>query len=257
MIGTEEAKSPSLPDASSRGFLAESADPLRYDGQPNEPDEVVGVLSSIIPRNARVLDVGCGTGSVSAHIIANTGARLVGIEPDPRRAALARERGLDVHAGLLTEESASRLGPFDVIMFADVLEHLADPYDLLRIAKTALAPTGAIVASVPNVAHWSVRSDLLRGKFEYRKWGIMDATHLRWFTAASIRFLFASVGLTVDAERVTTGIDLDCYSERLPWRRMSRKTRASMIRAGIKVWPRLFGCQLVVKAVPAERGARS
>ena len=257
MIGADETSSISTPDASSRGFLAESADPFRYDGQPNQADEVVGLLSSMIPPNARVLDVGCGTGSVSTHIIANTGARLVGVEPDPRRAALARERGLDVHAALLTEELAAQIGPFDVVMFADVLEHLADPYALLCIAKAALAPGGAIVASVPNVAHWSVRSDLLRGKFEYRKWGIMDATHLRWFTSSSLRFLFASAGLTVDAERVTAGVDLDCYSERLPWRRMSRKRRASMIRAGIKLWPQLFGCQLVVKATPNERGLRS
>ncbi len=123
-----------------------------------------------------------------------------------------------------------QMEPFDVVMFADVLEHLADPFSLLCIAKTALAPAGSIVASVPNTAHWSVRSDLFRGRFEYRKWGIMDATHLRWFTSSSLRFLFESAGLSVQAERVTAGIDLDCYSERLPWRRMSRKTRASLVR---------------------------
>ncbi len=245
------------PDSIARGFLTEYADPLRYDGQPNDPDEVVGVLSSMIPRNARVLDVGCGTGSVSVHVMANTGARIVGVEPDPRRAALARERGLDVRAELLTENLVGQMEPFDVVMFADVLEHLADPFSLLCIAKAALAPEGSIVASVPNTAHWSVRSDLFRGRFEYRKWGIMDATHLRWFTSSSLRFLFESAGFSVQAERVTAGVDLDCYSERLPWRRMSRKTRASLVRRGVSFWPRLFGCQLVVKAMPANRGTRS
>ncbi len=240
------------PDDSSRGFLPKPPDPLRYDGQPNEADEVVGVLSSLVPRGARLLDVGCGTGSVTVHVAANTGARVVGVEPDPDRAARARERGLDVRAELLSEELVRELGSFDVVMFADVLEHLADPLALLRIAATALAPGGAIVASVPNVAHWSVRADLLRGRFVYRDSGIMDATHLRWFTHDGIALLFKSAGFRIERERVTHGVDLQCYWERWPWRRMSRDRRVVWVRRGVERWPRLFGCQLVVRAVAAS-----
>jgi methionine biosynthesis protein MetW len=257
--GAVEAKSAQdsparwAPDDSARGFLPNPADPLRYDGQPNEPDEVVGVLSSLIPNGSRILDVGCGTGSVSVQVAANTGSRVVGVEPDPDRASRARMRGLDVHQALLSEDLIATLGQFDIVMFADVLEHLPDPLAVLRISRAALAPSGAIVASVPNVAHWSVRSDLLRGRFEYREWGIMDATHLRWFTAASLRLLIASADMTVEAQRVTAGVDLQCYSERLPWRRFSRPTRASVIRRAIKHWPLLFGCQLVIRAVSPVR----
>src|SRR5205085_29537 len=103
------------PDDASRGFVAGEVDPLRYDGQPNEPDEVVGVVSEMIPPGARVLDVGCGTGSVSLHIIANRGAAIVGIEPDETRAIRARERGLDVHCGLLTPGLIADLGRFDIV----------------------------------------------------------------------------------------------------------------------------------------------
>jgi 2-polyprenyl-3-methyl-5-hydroxy-6-metoxy-1,4-benzoquinol methylase len=78
----------------------------------------------MVPHGARVLDVGCGTGSVSLHVAANTGAQIIGVEPDERRAALARERGLDVRAEMLTDDLLARLGSFDVVMFADVLEHL-------------------------------------------------------------------------------------------------------------------------------------
>jgi SAM-dependent methyltransferase len=250
---SQEPESPRVwtPDDSSLGFLTKPADPLRYDGQPNEPDEVAGVLSSLIPRGSRVLDVGCGTGSVSAHVAANTGAQIVGVEPDPTRAARARARGFDVHAELLTEALVRRLGLFDVVMFADVLEHLPDPLALLRVATTVLVPGGGIVASVPNVAHWSVRTDLLRGRFQYRETGIMDATHLRWFTHDGIALLFKAAGFRIERERVTHGVDLHCYAERWPWRRMSRERRVVWVRRAAQRWPRLFGCQLVVRGVVA------
>jgi len=241
------------PDGSAQGFVAGTVDPFRYDGQPNDPDEVVGVVSALIPRGARVLDVGCGTGSVSTHIMRNCGATLVGVEPDAARASLARSRGVDVKADFLTPDVIRQLGWFDIVLFADVLEHLAEPLQLLTLAKAALAPGGKIIASVPNIAHWSVRADLLRGRFVYRDCGIMDATHLRWFTDANLRRLFEAGGLTIEALRVTAGVDLQCYSEQLPWRWMRPAQRASLVRRGMKWWPTLFGCQLVVRSARIER----
>jgi 2-polyprenyl-3-methyl-5-hydroxy-6-metoxy-1,4-benzoquinol methylase len=188
---------------------------------------------------------------VSLHVAANTGAQIIGVEPDERRAALARERGLDVRAEMLTDDLLARLGSFDVVMFADVLEHLPDPLALLRIATSALAPGGAIVVSVPNVAHWSVRLDLMRGRFQYRETGIMDATHLRWFTRDGIALLLNAAGLRIESARVTLGVDLQCYWERWPWRRMSRDRRAAWVRRGVRRWPELFGCQWIVRAVAA------
>ncbi len=236
------------PDSHSRGFLREAVDPLRYDGQPDDPDEIVGVLSSMIPVGARILDVGCGTGSVSAHIVANRRASLIGLEPDDARAARARQRGLTVLKAELTPEIIAELGRFDIVLFADLLEHLPDPFSLLQMAKSALSPGGRILISVPNVAHWSVRTELAMGDFAYRDYGIMDATHLRWFTEASLRSFLENAGLTIEAQRVTAGFDLQCYTERLPWRRLSRRIRCAIIRRAIRRWPRLFGCQFVVRA---------
>jgi len=241
---------PSSPDAVTAGFLDHAVDPLRYDGQSNDPDEVVGVLSSMIPDGARVLDIGCGTGSVSAQLISNRNVSLVGIEPDPARARLARDRGITVRSTYLSTDLIRELGPFDVVVFADVLEHLPDPWRLLVLAKSALTPSGRIIVSVPNVAHWSVRTDLLRGRFLYRDTGIMDATHLRWFTEAGIRYLLESAHLSVESVRATAGVELPCYYERLPWRRMSWSTRAAIVRRAAKRWPRLFGCQWVVSGRP-------
>ena len=243
-----DVSAPETPDASSHGFVNE-VNPLRYDGQPNEPNEVVGVLCEMVPEGARVLDVGCGTGSVSLHLVSSRSVRLVGVEPDAARGGRARERGLDVRSTVLTPQLISELGPVDIVLFADVLEHLADPASMLELAKTALGPGGRIVASVPNVAHWSVRTDLLRGRFNYHEFGIMDATHLRWFTEATIRSLFASARIPVERLRVTAGVDLPCYYGS-PWKLMGRSARAGFLARAIKVRPRLFGCQLVVRSSP-------
>ncbi len=88
------------------------------------------MICARIPIGARVLDVGCGTGSISSLIAAECQARVVGIEPDPERAAACRARGLQVVCGYLDDDTAESLGTFDVILFADVLEHVPDPASL-------------------------------------------------------------------------------------------------------------------------------
>jgi methionine biosynthesis protein MetW len=226
-------------------------DPLRYDVYTNAPQEVAIMLAELVPVGSRVLDVGCGTGCVSQIIADTRDAKIIGIEPNSCRAAAARARGLEVHEGLLTPELLERLKPFDVIVFADVLEHVADPGDFLQLTHRALLPGGRVIASVPNVAHWSVRVDLLRGRFDYQPCGIRDATHLRWFTAETIRLLFESSGLRVISLRHTAGVLLPEYNARLPWRWIPRHRRDPIIRALALRLPLLFGCQHIIHATPA------
>jgi methionine biosynthesis protein MetW len=226
-------------------------DPLRYDGHIDAPQEVARMLAELVPVAARVLDVGCGTGSVSRIIADTRDAKIIGIEPDSCRAAAARARGLDVHEELFTPAVLQLLEPFDVIVFADVLEHVADPGNFLQLAHRALLPGGRVIASVPNVAHWSVRVDLLRGRFDYQPTGIRDATHLRWFTAESVRRLFESSGLRVVSLRHTAGVTLPEYGTRRPWRWMSRDLRDPIIRSLARRFPLLFGCQHIIHAIPA------
>jgi len=226
-------------------------DPLRYDGHVDAPQEVARMLAELVPMGSRVLDVGCGTGSVSRIIADTRGAQIIGIEPDSCRAAAARARGLEVHEQLFTAAILQELKPFDVIVFADVLEHVADPSSFLQLAHRALLPGGRVIASVPNVAHWSVRVDLLRGRFDYQPFGIRDATHLRWFTAESVKELFESNSLRVVSLRHTAGVTLPEYEARRPWRWLPRRGRNSLIRALARRFPLLFGCQHIVHAVPA------
>src|ERR1039457_1227758 len=138
------------PDQHAKGFAVAVVDPLRYEGHTGDPDEAAGMIASLLPQNIRVLDVGCGTGSMSKLLVDLRGVQLVGIEPDLDRVQKARARGLDVRQGILDEATAKDLGRFDAVIFADVLEHLPDPWSVLQLAHHVLTPDGAVVASVPN-----------------------------------------------------------------------------------------------------------
>jgi SAM-dependent methyltransferase len=162
----------------------------------------------------------------------------------------ARARGLQVHQGTFDGGWVESMGKFDVVVFADVLEHLPDPAAPLHLARTVLRPSGAVVASVPNVAHWSVRWDLLWGRFTYTPSGIMDATHLRWFTERSVRALFEASGYRIERLSHTLGAALPLYRERRLWRSLPQHRVRSVLRLLTRVMPRVFGCQHVIRAFP-------
>ena len=205
------------------------------------------MLHAMMPSNVRVLDVGCGGGSVTVIVNHQRGNEVVAIEPNPIRADLAVSRGVAVHRGQLDQAFADGNGRFDVVMFADVLEHLPAPVEQLDLAISMLKPGGLVLASSPNVAHWSVRLNLLVGRFDYAPSGIMDATHLRWFTAKTFRALFESRGLEVVEMRQTIGIELPTYS-RGACRLIPRRHLRGIVRRLNAAFPLLFGCQHVVKA---------
>ena len=235
------------PDTHARGFVEANLDALRYDEPSDEPDETAYVLRRLIPAKARVLDVGCGTGSLTLAVTKEADAEVLGIEPDPQRAEHARKRGLKVVCGVADPDLLRKLGLFDVIILADVVEHLAEPADLLAELRSALAPGGRILASVPNVAHWTVRLRLLLGKFDYQRTGIMDATHLRWFTRFTLRKLFERCGYDVLSMTPTAGVWMPEYAA-FPFRVLPSRRRDALIRKFARVFPRLFGCQFVIEA---------
>lgn len=144
-----------------------------------------------VPLTARVvLDVGCGTAALSAaYRKRNPSARLLGIDKDPAVAAIAVER-LDELATVDVEEDPL---PFDVsegidcIIYGDILEHLRDPWAVLSRQAEALTPDGVILICIPNLEHWSFAERLLRGTWNYEASGLLDNTHLRWFSLRSLR----------------------------------------------------------------------
>jgi methionine biosynthesis protein MetW len=233
------------PDRHGDQLLGQSLDALRYGSHLDDPFEVAGMLHDMMPPNVRVLDVGCGTGSVTLIANRDRGNTVCGIEPDPDRAAAARGYGLEVHTGLLDEAFIAEHGRFDVVMSSDVVEHTAAPAEFLQMMARALHPGGLLLISVPNVAHWSVRLNLLFGRFDYEPVGIMDSTHLRWFTARTIVDLVKRTGFEVLEMRQTAGAELPVYHRGL-LRRLPGRCRAARLLT--RALPRLFGAQHVVKA---------
>ncbi len=150
----------------------------------------------IPPGSGRVLDVGCATGAVGAALKASgRAAEVVGLELSPEAAAAARGRLDDVVVGDIEAlEVPYPDGHFDVLLYADVLEHLKNPWELAARHRRLLRPGGRVVASLPNIGHYSTLLMLLRQQWRYQELGIMDYTHLRFFTRTGLLDLFRRAG---------------------------------------------------------------
>ncbi len=234
-------------DQVARGFLGSDPDADRY-GHTYSADAASGIISQFVPEHSRVLDVGCGNGSLADILQSRRAAQVIGIEPDSNRAEIARSRGIEVYCGLLTESLHEKYGSFDVVLFADVLEHVPDPLQLIEHGLTCLKEKGSIVLSVPNAVHWSVRSMIVKGRFQYESWGILDATHLRWFTIETITQLLERAGLRIVESRMSSGTDLAVYKN-WPWTWIPDSVVWHSVVQLAKYWPSMFGCQIVVRAV--------
>ncbi|NIL99634.1 MAG: methyltransferase domain-containing protein [Acidobacteria bacterium] len=155
----------------------------------------------LVPHDARrVLDVGCSVGTLG-QALRERGTQVTGIELDPKMGEEARAVLDEVHVGSVEDPRLlAGLGDarFDCIIFADLLEHLVDPWSVLRGFVEHLADDGVVVASLPNIRHYTtIRTLLFQGYWPYRERGIHDRTHLRFFTLRNIRELFASAGLAI------------------------------------------------------------
>jgi 2-polyprenyl-3-methyl-5-hydroxy-6-metoxy-1,4-benzoquinol methylase len=183
---------------------------LHYTEYNASPGSTHEHLRTLVGSGRRVLDVGCATGYLAERMTAS-GCSVVGIEIDETAAALAREHCADVVVADIDGVDLATLveGPFDVVLFGDVLEHLRDPLRPLASAAGVLADDGWIVASVPNVAHVSVRLALLAGEFTYSATGLLDRTHLRFFTPRTFEDFLEEAGFLTTRrirQRVAAGM---------------------------------------------------
>jgi 2-polyprenyl-3-methyl-5-hydroxy-6-metoxy-1,4-benzoquinol methylase len=202
-----------------------------------------------------VLDVGCGEGFLAAEI-QKCGNRVVGVGElsEPKcRTALCRYFSLNLENGLA--EVANELGPqsFDVVLFQDVLEHLRDPQRVLSACTGLLRRDGRVLVSVPNVANITVRLELLMGRFQYRPRGILDETHVRFYTRRTARQLLEQNGLTVLEEKATViPVELALgISPRSILMRLAIRALAGLTA----LLPGLLGYQIILVARPKSMGS--
>lgn len=148
----------------------------------------------------RVLELGCGEGNTGGYLLENGLVReVVGVEIDPVAAEKARRRFSIVLVRDLEEPSLSFKDPFDLILCGDVLEHLKDPWRMVWRLKEWVKKGGLLVASLPNIRHREAVFPLFfRGQFDYQPAGILDRTHLRFFTRKSVISLFEEAGLRIE-----------------------------------------------------------
>ena len=168
-------------------------------------------ILALVPKDARcVLDVGCGAGWLGKALKKNAAVEVHGIEIMERPARRASQVLDKVWIGPV-EEVVDELEPerYDCIVLADVLEHLRDPHGVLRKLAAKLSPLGTVVCSIPNVQNLEVLLNLWAGRWNYTSEGLLDRTHVRFFTRQTVRELFWAAGLrmekmeTVKDERIT------------------------------------------------------
>ncbi len=198
-----------------------------------------------MPENLRLLDLGAAGGHLGRAVRSRC-SYLAGVEPDRSLPASARA-GYDDWRAVDAFEAGDWEEPFDAVVCADVLEHVSSPAAMLGRIRDWLRPGGILLASIPNVANVSVRAALLLGRFEYTDRGILDGTHVSFYTRSTGRRLLEGHGFQVVAA-VPTAMP---YELALPV--LARGPLAAAARAfaqgTARVWPTLFGYQFVFEAI--------
>lgn len=170
---------------------------------PTPANEGVNVdLLALIPaRVRRVVEAGCSVGTLAREYrAANPDCDYVGIELEPVFAELARQhcsRVVEADLERMSDADLDALAPADCWVLGDVLEHLVDPWRFLARLPSRLRAGGCVVACIPNMQHWSVVARLVTGNLHYEDQGLLDRTHLRWFTRATTMQLFQDAGFKV------------------------------------------------------------
>lgn len=195
-------------------------------------------IFQLVDRQKSVLDVGCATGKLLQRLGDEKGCQTAGIEIDGALAEQARQRCDQLVIGdIETLDLPFQIEQFDIIIFADVLEHLRNPGAVLKKMKMHLKSDGHVLISIPNIAFITARLNLLLGRFDYTEYGIMDRGHLRLFTLKTARELVAESGFRV--------VSIEGYNQ--------VRDRYFLLRPLGRLWKTLFATDLIIKAVKGQR----
>jgi O-antigen biosynthesis protein len=203
------------------------------------------ILLQWIGKGKRVLEIGCSVGYIS-RLLVERQCKVTGVEIDADAAEQARMhcsevRVLDLNESNSVEHLAK--GSFDVVLLADVLEHLIDPARVLREVAETLTAGGTLVISLPNVVHWVTRAKILLGQFEYTLTGTLDHTHLRFLTVDTARQLIESSGYRITRFHPAIGGKMSGHA-RWAWQLLAR------VLPGVFAFQMLFEAKRRVEAHP-------
>ena len=173
--------------------------------------DVVELIGRTVPIRGKVLDIGCASGAVGEQLLGMGFEEVWGVEIDDTAARRAEGRLTRVLRAAFPCVEANEGRPFDVVVMADSLEHLADPWGALGVVRDLLAPGGYLVLSLPNVSHYSVLMEQFLGRWEYGSAGLLDRTHLRFFTPES------AVGILVDKGFIVERVEPTYHLPRRRW----------------------------------------
>jgi ubiquinone/menaquinone biosynthesis C-methylase UbiE len=216
-------------------------------------------LIALLDSDVRqILDIGCGAGD-NAELVHSRipDCQVHGITHSAAEAELAKRRMMscsvwDIEGDIPAEFNAMR---FDAMIFSHVLEHVRDPELVLRKFSRLLKNGGTVLIAVPNVLSWSMRWRFLRGDFEYQSDGVLDDTHLRFFTylTADKYLLGKFPEFKVASKGVTGSVPLWWFRRYL----VPKKGSEFIDMLGCRFWPNLFGAQILLKAVYDQSNCRT
>ncbi len=216
-----------------------------YQLKPSE-DSSHGRISTLLSSRppSKILDLGCSSGLLAERLRA-MGHQVTGVDMTELPGVAERTSAFlkaDLNQGIPPEAGTG----FDVVLAADVIEHVVDPVELIKQVRSVVSPEGTAIFCVPNVAHWYPRLRSMLGRFDYDQRGILDATHLRFFTRRSISRLVERNGFTI--RRIEpVGLPLDALEVDGTKARWLRLVDHFLLAA----WPTMFGYQFIIEATPS------
>ncbi len=231
-----------------RGKLGHKSEPYAF--KPSRYSSHGRVLRLLEEKkDLQILDVGCGPGWMAKEL-SEAGHTVVGIDAESAEnieTRMDRFIQADLQNGIPQEVGKD----FDVVVAADIIEHLPDPETLIFEMGQRCRPGGSVIISVPNIGHWYPRLRIATGQFGYDQRGILDRTHLRFFSRRTFRRMAKDAGL-VPTKRAHTGLPLDALG--LGDSRLAAATIGVLDRILVKIWPTLFAYQFVYEFSPELQG---
>lgn len=201
----------------------------------------------LIKRNSKILEIGCATGYFGRFLSKEMGCELTGVEIDCNSAEMAKEYYNELIVGDVEDQPVigNIKGKYDIILCIAVIEHLKSPPETLKELRRFLKDGGYFIITLPNIAHWKIRLDLLFGKFEYREYGILDKTHLRFFTLKTAKKLIENAELKIEHFSIDPDMGMPKINgliRRIPI------IGVEILRGFYSLFPGIFGYQFIFKA---------